>query len=185
MSAKPIVTKLVTTSLAPLLKEHGFKKDALTFTRQRGDVLQIINIQISHGGASFYVNVGLLVGAMKKLKDSQTMGCGKYAVPLGLGRRLEDFVRTAASFKAVPASGDTVRKGLEKLLPILEPLDSATAILDELDLSEGFYKVTHAQLAYVLGDKKRALADLRAVLREFSDRKLTLESLSANNGMKF
>lgn len=183
MSAKPAVNALLKEHAVPLMKLHGFTKKGLTFTRQRGDVLQIVNVQISQGGAAFYLNVGLVVGALADL-STDDVKIGTFDVHHG--GRIKDFVKSApAQFNAVAASGALVARALKALIVRLEPLDGAEALLEHLDLSRGFAKVTRAKLAYALGHKRRAKADLKAVAKEFAARDLSVEWLAEQAGMTF
>lgn len=50
--------------LAPGLKAQGFKKKARTWTRERGDVFQILNLQKSAYGEQLYVNVAVYLKAL-------------------------------------------------------------------------------------------------------------------------
>jgi len=57
-----------------------------------------------------------------------------------------------------------------KAVAVLDRIDTAAHALDELDLDEGADKIPRAQLEWVTGKKKKALATLRATAKELSDR---------------
>jgi hypothetical protein len=65
-----IIKRSVTTVLKPL----GFRKSGLNFHRRRNDVVQVVNVQGSHGSTwsekLFYVNVGLAFDALCHLTSS-------------------------------------------------------------------------------------------------------------------
>ena len=175
MPARPTVSKLVTASVTPLLREHGFQRATLTFDRRRGETTQIVNVQISHGGEVFYVNVGWILHEVRALKASTTglSVIGKHVIHHG--GRLETFAPALPASWRVDerAAGDAIRAGLERVLPLLDRVDCARAMLAEVDLDGGFDKVLRAQLAWITGDLPRAHADLHAVAREFADRQGT------------
>lgn len=187
MSARPSTAQLATTHLAPLLKEHGWAKKALTWTRRRGDTTQVINLQNSHGGKSFYVNIGMVIDAVEKLGGNNSQqGMGTYTVTYG--ERLDGWRRgMPQEFPAneVDTVGPKIRNALEKLMPTLDALDSPAAFRENLDLGRGFYKILRAQLAWLAGDKKAAKKDLEAVVKEFGDRPaVTYEWAVKHAGLK-
>ncbi|MBM4511152.1 DUF4304 domain-containing protein, partial [Rhodococcus hoagii] len=46
-SAERAFSSVVGTGIAPLLKSHGFRKQKLTFTRDRGGLTDVVNLQRS------------------------------------------------------------------------------------------------------------------------------------------
>jgi hypothetical protein len=49
--------------LTPALRKLGFKKKGMTWRRDSGDLIDVVNIQGSRwGGGAFYVNVGIYLG---------------------------------------------------------------------------------------------------------------------------
>lgn len=68
-----IVNRAVTSVLKPL----GFCKSALNFHRRHKDVVQVVNLQSSHGSAwdekLFYVNVGLAFDAVCQLSNNEIL----------------------------------------------------------------------------------------------------------------
>ncbi len=64
VQARELVQEVVNLGLAPMLKEHGFKKNGLSFLRRRGAVTHYLNIQLSSWNqgseGSFYLNAGLM-----------------------------------------------------------------------------------------------------------------------------
>ncbi len=187
MSARPLVARLVTASIAPLMKQHGFKRKALTFERKHGAVLQIVNVQCSHGGDSFYVNVGVVLDEVKALRASETGSQVFGGHTVHFGSRLDSLAPALPqSWKADDANaGAEVAAGLEKALRKLNAIDSAAAMLAEVDLRHGFHKVLRAQLVWIGGDPRGARADLEAVAKEFSDRQgCSVEQLAKRAGLR-
>ena len=62
--AQAIFDDIVKRAVASVLTPLGFRKTALNFHRRHKDVVQVVNLQSSHGSTSdeklFYINVGLV-----------------------------------------------------------------------------------------------------------------------------
>lgn len=62
-SAEQVFATLLGESAVPLLKEHGFRKRRLTFTRERDGLVDVVNLQRSAGNSyesiRFYTNCGV------------------------------------------------------------------------------------------------------------------------------
>jgi Domain of unknown function (DUF4304) len=185
MSARAAVSGLVTATLAPSLKAAGFRKQALTFERRRGDVTQIVNVQVSHGGRSFYVNVGLIVDAVTALGGDTTGSLVLGAHVVHLGRRLHQLVPGLPESWAADdaAAGDAIARALATVVATLDGIDGALALLAAFPLDAGFEKVLRAQLKWTLGDRGGARADLEAVARELADRGFTVAALAKQAGI--
>lgn len=186
MSVRAVVSKLVTASISSPLREAGFRKDALTFERRRGEVTQLVNVQVSHGGGTFYVNVGLISDAIEALGGNKTgsLVIGKHTV--NYGARLESLVPGLPDEwdPARPETSEKLRAAILAILPKLDAIDGPRALLAELDLEAGFGKVLRAQLRWITDDRTGARADLEAVAREFSDRRgCTVDQLAARAGI--
>jgi len=154
------------------LRAAGFRKQALTLERRRGDVTQIVNVQVSHGGSSFYVNVGLVFDAISALDADETgsIVLGKHVVHFGA--RLHELVPgLPGEWEASDAeAGDHLRRALEEVVTKLDCIDSTRAMLNAFVLDNGFEKLLRAQLKWTAGDRAGARTDLEAVAREFADR---------------
>jgi len=73
---------------------------------------------------------------------------------------------------------------LQPLIELLDQVDSPDGMLKTELLDRGFRKLLRAQLLHLTGDDQSALADVRAVAQEFSDRPgLTVPNLLARYGM--
>ena len=160
-------------AIKPLLVGAGFRKRARTFERRRGDVTQLVNVQRSHGGNSFYVNVGLVFDAITGLRTNDTglLVLGKDIVHFGA--RLHELV-TGLPDRWIDGDADAheqVRNALEVIVAKLDRIDGAVAMLNEFPLDAGFQKVLRAQLKWISGDRSGARADLETVASEFSDRR--------------
>lgn len=69
MTPKDHFNHLINSTVAPYLKEAGYRKTALNFHRTAGDMYYVINFQNDRNSASqhnFFINVGIYSGAMQK-----------------------------------------------------------------------------------------------------------------------
>ncbi len=69
MTAKERFRELMATVVAPMLKAEGFAKNALTFVRRRGDLVDVVNVQGSDRNGlpdrhSFFLNGAVLSTAV-------------------------------------------------------------------------------------------------------------------------
>lgn len=71
------IDAIISANLAPLLKEHGFRKKARNFYRQHEDRIELINVQASQSneGAEgrFTVNVGVFYPAICAITGAPTV----------------------------------------------------------------------------------------------------------------
>lgn len=51
-------------AVAPLLKDHGFKKSNATWRKNLGETLAVFNVQKSQWGAVYYINLGVYFRAL-------------------------------------------------------------------------------------------------------------------------
>jgi hypothetical protein len=62
--ARESIFEVIRLGLAPMLKQHGFKKNGLNFTRRCGTVAHYLNVQLSSWNCGsqgyFYLNAGLM-----------------------------------------------------------------------------------------------------------------------------
>jgi hypothetical protein len=81
-SARELIEETVKLGPASMLKRHGFKKSAFTFTRRQGSVAHFLNLQLSqwNQGADgrFYVNAGVLFDDMVRLRGVEPPLLPKY-----------------------------------------------------------------------------------------------------------
>ncbi len=177
---------LVTAHIAPLMKTAGFRKRGLIFERKRGEVTQLVTIQLSSGGdGTFMVNIGLVFDAIKALRNGTGVVIGgkvvDYSTRLATKRLPKVWTVTNAS------AGTQVAAAIAGALRRLDLIDDAPSALDKLDseLAKGFHKVLRAQLKYTTGDKRGARVDLVATAAEFSDRRgCSVEELAKRARLK-
>jgi hypothetical protein len=178
---------IVIAAITPGLVGGGFRKRGRTFERRCADVMQLVNIQRSHGGNSFYVNVGLAFDAISALHADATglLVLGRHVVHFGA--RLDELV-TGIPSRCIDGDADAlvqVRAGLEAIMTKLDRTSGVAAMLSEFPLDAGFQKVLRAQLKWISGDRLGARADLAAVAFEFSDRRgCALAELATRAGIQ-
>ena len=182
MTGKPALTALVVEHMAPALKLCGFKKKALVFARRRGDVDQLVAAQMSHGGARFYVNVGLVADTLTRLGGDQVGATVVGGRATHYGVRAEQIVTAPPSWDAA-SDGEALRRVTESILTRLDAIDGPAAMLRELDLDHGFLRVLRAQLHWVMGNAAAARADIEAVAGAFVERGVTFDDLAVSAGL--
>jgi hypothetical protein len=62
--AETLLTEVIDHAVTPVLKRAGFQKSGMNYHRRRGEVVQVVNLQVGHGSTAleklFYVNIYLL-----------------------------------------------------------------------------------------------------------------------------
>lgn len=69
------LTSVFAAQLAPDLKARGYKKSGPTWRRRKDDAIQVLNLQKSQWGDSFYVNVGLYLTALGEEEQPTEYRC--------------------------------------------------------------------------------------------------------------
>jgi hypothetical protein len=70
-AADATVIEVINAALKPL----GYKKDAGNWRKSNPETVQMLNIQKSSGGAKFYINLGVLIRAMKDVEKPKEYEC--------------------------------------------------------------------------------------------------------------
>jgi hypothetical protein len=69
--AETLLTSVLAQAITPSLKAVGFRKSGMNYHRRHGEVVQVVNIQVSQGSTwaekEFYVNVGIAFDAICNL----------------------------------------------------------------------------------------------------------------------
>jgi hypothetical protein len=178
--ARDLISLVVKEGTAPLLKEAGFLKAGFRFHRRLGGVVQVIEFQLSQANFAdtgrFYMNVALGFDGLWDLAGVPRPARPK-AHECQVSQRLEEVRPGAHAPWDVSASTDLdvlaedLRGSVSGLLEDLDGITSVQAMLRPGWLRVGADLITRAQLWYVSGDKRAALADLRAASEFFSDRR--------------
>lgn len=184
MNAIQTLTTLFTEMMKPLAKAGGFKKKDLTWHRRHGSTLQVLNVQRSHGNiaseASCYVNVAIAFEALYQLEGEPVPEAPK-EYQCHFRERMEHLVPKAPPSWKVDASTDEaalaarLSADFRCAMAFLDAVDGPEKLLQQLPLGRGAELFLRAQLRYITGDRKGALADVRAGVVFFADRGLTLE----------
>lgn len=138
--AEDLFREVVAQAVTPLLKGVGFRKSGNNYHRRRGEVVQVVNIQVSHGSTSdqkvFYINnVGLAFDAICRLSEVEVLEHPKEyeCDSRGTRDRLEGLVKGASSSvklragEKIDAKVKAVRKWIEKLCAELDRIDGLSA----------------------------------------------------------
>ena len=75
MRARDLVTEIVKTGLAPMMKRHGFRKTGFNFARRQGTVGHFLNVQLSQWNQGidgvFYINAGVMFDDLTRLRGRE------------------------------------------------------------------------------------------------------------------
>jgi hypothetical protein len=177
--AKDIINQIVSQGAGPIAKAAGFKKSALTFTRRRGEVVQVVNFQLSQGNfadtGSYYTNVGIAFDALWRLAREPVAEHPR-EYQCHFRRRIEQLIPKEPQSQKVTSATDIAAavKGqastFSKLLDLIDSIDSPGAMLEKKWLRIGGEIELRACLLYVLGRYEEAAKDIQRVSKFFSDR---------------
>ncbi|WP_231569594.1 DUF4304 domain-containing protein [Prescottella defluvii] len=153
-SAEHAFSSVVGTGIAPLLKEFGFRKQKLTFTRRRDGLVDVVNLQRSAGNSyesiRFYVNCGVysaefdrVIGRVPEERpkevDCQYRRRIEHIAP-GIGPHV-----TVTAGTDVPAVAEQMRAALVAALDVMGrlggPDDVAGAVDSDIDFDVFRYRL--------------------------------------------
>lgn len=180
--ADEMLKRVIDEAFVAVLKPRGFKKTAHNFHRRLGEVVQVVNVQLSQGSSYseklFYVNVGLAFDEICSLIGQSTNETPKEHECATRGR-LEEFLRNAHERWEVggPNKLDSMISKLRGVIEELaEELNQVTSPSDYLAHDwfrrESVSLSECAQIHYVVGDLDSAWADVQRMCVEFADREL-------------
>lgn len=178
-----LLDRVIQEAIVIHLKPRGFKKKGRTFHRRLGEVVQLVNVQLSQGSdlseKSFYVNVGLAFDAVCGLQELSVVESPKdyECESRGTIARLEEF------FPESPHSWELSLS--EDANPLIDTLGSVVSVLSvELDKIQSIADYRNhpwfnrfrpaernAQILYLLGDLDGAWAEVQSLAEFFNDRR--------------
>lgn len=187
LTVRQIVTDLVGRSIKPLAQSSGFKKRGLNFHRRRGDLLQVLNLQLSTfnraATGGFYINIGIAFDRLME-HDGQAINERLPEYECHFRRRIRDFCPDAPDKWVIDEGTDQqVITNLlaEDFKTVLQELDSITSIptfLSRSLLHPGTDYGLLARLHYVSGNLSGAWQALGLEAEFFADRQgMSIEHL--------
>lgn len=181
--AESLLKEIVAQAISPPLKVAGFRKTGMNYHRRRGETVQVVNVQVSHGSTSseksFYVNVGLAFDAICRLMELPILEKPKEyeCDDRGTRDRLETFVADCPA-RWIVTAGEDVSEMTGSLLTSIERL---SAELDRIDGIAAYRRhawfdrfrpmLSNAQVLYLLGDADGAWREILDLVNLFSDRR--------------
>ncbi|MFE4499657.1 DUF4304 domain-containing protein [Rhodococcus sp. NPDC056743] len=153
-TAEQSFATLLKESVVPLLKEHGFRKQRLTFRRERDRMIDVVNLQRSTGNSyesiRFYVNCGVyspdfdrIIGKPEHQRPTE--------VDCQYRRRIENIASgigphvTVDAATDIPASADMLRAALTRALAVMgqlhRPEDIARFAESDIDFDVFRYRL--------------------------------------------
>ena len=192
--AREAIMAVVHAGLAPMFKRHGFKKNALSFTRRRGEVAHFFNLQSSqwNTGTSghFYLNAGVMFDELCRLRGAEPPALPKYD-DCQFMVRLERIDASLPQFFKVDAGTDLaalaaqVADAVERAYVL--PLEKVSSLRDfgatgwVGAIPWGF----PALYSYLTGDVREARRLVQQEADTFADRGCTFASVAAALHLKF
>ncbi|MEM7587129.1 MAG: DUF4304 domain-containing protein [Acidobacteriota bacterium] len=175
---------VVRRGVTSMLRPYGFRKSGLNFHRRNGDVIQVVNLQNSHGSSPaakrFYINVGLSFDDLCRLTGTEQLDRPKEYECEGRGTRarLEELIDDVPERWEVRANRDAPGRVLDNLKPALAQLACELQIIENA-LSYRRHRwfersrpsQENAQILYLLGDREAAWNEVLALCALFRDRK--------------
>lgn len=165
-----------------VLKPLRFKKTARTFHRRIGEVVQLVNVQMSQGSTYheklFYVNVGLAFDPICRLAGKEVLDKPKNyeCDSRGTSGRLEEFLRASPACwevgdpERIEATIAELKSLVQQLALEFEAINSLAAYRSHPWFSRRLPRQENAQILYLLGDFEEAWAEINALCTFFADR---------------
>ena len=180
--ADSLFDEIVKRAVTAILKPLGFRKSALSFHRRNKDVVQIVNLQSSHGSAwdekAFYINVGLAFDAICELTDNEILEKPKEydCDERGTRDRLESLLDDMPEQWSVHINSDSesvaqkLQTAMKQLAVELEAIDGVNAYRTHRWFDRFRPKQENAQILYLLGDLDSAWYEVQELCKLFADR---------------
>jgi len=182
---------IVDSSMAPLLKDAGFKKARYVWNRTRSDFVDVIDLQIGQGGKTgkevFTLNAGVCVPdwveliwekpLAKVVRETDCAVRGRISqIAAGFRQDVRDKWWTIESEADAVTVGDDLMTAIsDSVLPFLERISTISDLHNLLSNLSGWqssYPPNHIFLAIAkatLGDREGADEILRSVIEAHPD----------------
>jgi Domain of unknown function (DUF4304) len=180
--AEAMLNEVVARAFVPPLKAAGFRKTGLNFHRRRGETVQVVNVQVSHGSTAmaktFYVNAGIAFDAICRLAGRSVLERPKeYECSIrGMRDRLEHLVPGLPAWWNVGVGDDTeaiagpLRVAIDRLVAELDRIDGVAAYRDHPWFDRSGATEENIQVLYLLGDLDGAWREIEALTVALADR---------------
>ena len=182
IEAEESLDRVIKQAVAAPLKPLGFKKRGRLFHRRHKEVVQVAEVQVSHGSThdekSFYVNIGLAFDAICRLTNRPVIEtpASHECDERGTGGRLEDFYAAALSQWSVSTLSDAERVTSE----LRRIVETATVDFQQIGTIADYRrhpwfdrfrpKPENAQVFYLLGETESARSEIQRLCELFADR---------------
>jgi hypothetical protein len=181
-SLHTLFDQLIERSVTAVLRPTGFRKSALNFHRRYDEVIQVVNVQTSHGSSSdiirFYVNVGIAFDAICQLMALEIVEKPKEydCDSRGTRDRLENLVTGAEACWSIASEGDLentarrLNRCSELLADELQKIRDVQSYRRHRWFDRCRPRQENAQIFYLLGDFDNAWTEVNALCNLFADR---------------
>jgi hypothetical protein len=180
--AEEWMLKILANGVTPPLKDAGFRKTGTNYHRRRGQTVQVVNVQLSHGSTwdekIFYVNAGIAFDAICELAElpvserPKEFECDRR----GTRARLEDLVEgapdtwTIREGVAVAEISVTLRELITRLRAELDRIDGLAAYRSHPWFDRFRPSGVNAQILFLLEDRDAARQEVLDLATHFQDR---------------
>jgi hypothetical protein len=178
-TAKVIITEIVDKSLRPLARSAGFTKSHFNFHRRRGEVVQVMNVQLSQwnfaADGGFFINIGIALDRLCEL-DGETIQEKPSEVMCHFRPRIAFFCPGAPDQWRISAltntdeMADRLSTCCVGAIAALDTIDSVSSLLAQAWFRPGADYLLQARLHYVLNQDAEALHYVQLAADFFSDR---------------
>jgi hypothetical protein len=180
--AEGLLIDVIAQAVTPPLKAAGFRKTGMNYHRRRGDTVQVVNVQVSHGSTGtekrFYVNVGIAFDALSGLAGLPVLERPKEyeCDERGTRSRLELLVPGAPDRWVIRDREDVgmtvelLRGFFDRLVAELDRIDGLVAYRSHPWFDRFRPMRENAQILYLLGDLDGAWGEVQDLVTLFSDR---------------
>ena len=192
--ASKLIAAIIARGAAPHFKAAGFRKTRLNFERTRGEVVQVVDFQLSAYNFAetgrFFINYGLAVDRIWEAMERRPRPPRLKAFQCPVHHRAEHLVPEAPAQWDVTAAtdGDAMAARLAGVVAaLIAKLDPARTVADLVTggwLVEGAHLITRGRIQYAIGNFAAARADIEAAARCFADRQgMTAADLIERHGL--
>ena len=180
--AEALFTDVLAQAVTPPLKAAGFRKSGTNYHRRRGETVQVVNIQVSHGSTwsekEFYVNTGVAFDAICALASVPVLDRPKEyeCDERGTRGRLQSFIPATPGSWVLRVGEDTrgaitaLRYCVQQLVGELDGIDGLAAYRAHRWFNRFRASQTNAQVLYLLGDRAGAWREVQNLAALFADR---------------
>jgi hypothetical protein len=180
--AEALLTDVLSQAVTPPLKAAGFRKSGTNYHRRRGETVQVVNVQVSHGSTwsekEFFINAGIAFDAISALAGVPALDrpkeyeCDDRGTRDRLGALIPDAPESWVLRVGEDTSGlvSALRGCVQQLVGELDRIDGLAAYRAHRWFDRFRPAQANAQVLYLLGDRAGAWREVQELAALFADR---------------